>query len=209
VGPDRLLIVGCGPGAPDCVTPAARAAVEEAGCVIGPRRLLDLFPEARGERVEVSGAVAPALDAAERAEGTAALLVTGDPGFHSLARRIVERFGRERCTVVPGVSSVQVAFARLALPWDRARMVSAHAGQPEESPAALSAEPLLAVLGGNPATAPWLAELGAAVAPTHRGWLLKDLTLPGEEIREVDPAALRREALEGRTIVVFARRDML
>ena len=35
-----------------------------------------------------------------------AVLVTGDPGIFSLARLVIERFGREQCRVIPGISSI-------------------------------------------------------------------------------------------------------
>jgi len=44
-----------------------------------------------------------------------AVLVTGDPGLFSLAKPVIERFGRTRCRVIPGVSSVQTAFARIGV----------------------------------------------------------------------------------------------
>ena len=76
----------------------------------------------------------PLLDqiAARRAAGRrVAVLVSGDPGLYSLAQNVVRRFGREHCEVVPAVSSVQVAFARLGLDWADARILSAHGRTPD------------------------------------------------------------------------------
>ena len=43
-----IVIVGCGPGSPDYLTPLARRAVERAEVLVGASRLLDLFAEHPG-----------------------------------------------------------------------------------------------------------------------------------------------------------------
>ncbi|MCR3921061.1 MAG: precorrin-6y C5,15-methyltransferase (decarboxylating) subunit CbiE, partial [Firmicutes bacterium] len=55
-----------------------------------------------------------------------AVLVSGDPGFHSLLAYLRRHFKAEELEVIPGVSSVQVAFARLGEPWQDALLLSAH-----------------------------------------------------------------------------------
>ena len=119
----HIFVVGCGPGARS-ILPTLRRAVAEAEALVGSRRLLDLFADGgRQERTVVEGDVAAALAAIEthRAAGRrVAVLVSGDPGLFSLARCVAERFGRANCRFIPGVSSVQLAFARLGLDWSDA-----------------------------------------------------------------------------------------
>ncbi|MFZ5900984.1 MAG: precorrin-6y C5,15-methyltransferase (decarboxylating) subunit CbiE [Bacillota bacterium] len=137
----KLTIVGCGPGGAEYLTQQALTAVAEADLLCGPRFLLDLFPEARGERV-VTGSDARQVAALIRSrmdECRVALLVTGDPGLHSLAGPVARLLGRERVQVVPGVSSVQLAFARLGLPWENARVFSLHGVSEEEAEFVLGA----------------------------------------------------------------------
>ncbi len=54
------------------------------------------------------------------------VLVSGDPGFYSLLTYLRRYFSAEELEVIPGVSSVQVAFARLAEPWQDAVFFSTH-----------------------------------------------------------------------------------
>ncbi|MGA2035789.1 MAG: SAM-dependent methyltransferase, partial [Thermoguttaceae bacterium] len=42
-----LVIVGCGPGAPEYLTDAARQAVAQAEVLVGSARLLALFPDGK------------------------------------------------------------------------------------------------------------------------------------------------------------------
>ena len=114
-----LVIAGCGPGAVDYVTPVVLRAVERADVLVGASRLLDLFPSCRGEKIAVGADIEKVLNEIEahRCNKRVVILVTGDPGLCSLARPVLSRFGPEACEVIPGISSVQVAFARIGLDW--------------------------------------------------------------------------------------------
>ena len=55
-----------------------------------------------------------------------AVLVSGDAGLYSMLGLLTRRFGRERLRVIPGVSSLQAFCARLSIPWQNAKILSAH-----------------------------------------------------------------------------------
>lgn len=81
------------------------------------------------ERVLLSGNLEHVMDRIAGATGTVCVLATGDPGFFGITRALASRFGPSRLGVHPAPSSVSLAFARLGLAWDDARVVSAH-GRP-------------------------------------------------------------------------------
>jgi len=56
------------------------------------------------------------------------LLASGDPLFFGIGRRMIEEFGSERVEILPDLSSVQEAFARINVPWDDAFFMSLHGG---------------------------------------------------------------------------------
>lgn len=206
MGVMKITIIGCGPGAPEYVTPAARRAIEEAEVLVGAQRLLDLFPDSFAERLAV-GSVSWALDQiAERlGKRKIAVLVTGDPGLCSLAQPVIRRFGREACQVIPGISSVQAAFASVAMDWQGARILSAHGRVPEADFAALAREEKLALLAGNRETAEWVDALALKLAPTHEIFVCENLTLADENVRRVDQ--LKTMQLAPRTIILFIRKE--
>ncbi len=76
------------------------------------------------------GGFAATVEAIAEAARPVCVLASGDPGFFGAVRALASRFGRDALEVVPGVSSVALAFARLALPWDDAVVVSAHGRSP-------------------------------------------------------------------------------
>jgi len=209
VNRNKLFIVGCGPGGPEFVTPAAQRAVAQAQAVMGSARLLRLFPESGERQFPLPPAVAPAIEAvAERLQaGSVAALVSGDPGLFSLARPLVEHFGKENCEIIPAVSSLQVAFARLGLDWADARIISAHGRVPEATADELSDSAKIAVLGGTREATAWVGQLAERLQPTHTLFVCENLTLPEEAVREVQPGELGRMELCSLAIMILVRRD--
>ncbi len=137
-----ITIAGCGPGALEYVTPAALHAIKQAEILVGARRLLESFPEVAAQRIVVGADVPKALDAIAEHLGQRRIvvLVTGDPGLCSLARPVIQRFGRNACRVIPGISSVHAAFASVGIDWFGARILSAHDRAPDLDPESLVIE---------------------------------------------------------------------
>lgn len=208
----KIIVVGCGPGALDYITPAAADAAAEADVLIVSPRLKDLFPESSAERIDSGTDVAAILEvmASRRDQGLrVVLLAMGDPGIFSLAKPVIDRFGRENCEVIPGISSVQVAFARFGLDWQDARIISAHLSEPERTADSLRAVGKIAVLGGresDPAEA--AAILREELGDGWRLFLCEDLTLPGERIREIGAGASPPRP-SNRAIALFIRSELL
>jgi precorrin-6y C5,15-methyltransferase (decarboxylating) CbiE subunit len=210
-GSGKLMIVGCGPGSPDYLTEAGRCAIRSAQVLVGSPRLLASYATPAHEQVPVGADIDAALDAvaARREQGGIAILVTGDPGLASLAGPVLRRFGRDSCEVIPGVSSVQLAFARLGLDWSEARIVSAHKGIPELVPADLAAFGSIAVLPGHPRSRQWIGDLAEAFGNERFLVVCEELSLPGERIRSVSAAEFRSLELSSRTVVLLLKEKIL
>ena len=63
--PPKMAIIGCGPGAAEYVTEAARRAAAGADVLVGSRRLLDLFPMCCEERIHVDADIPSLLERIE------------------------------------------------------------------------------------------------------------------------------------------------
>lgn len=205
-----VMIVGCGPGAPEYLTVAAREAVEKAEVLVGAKRLFDLFPESKAERVVFGSDVEAVLDAIEeRRDRRVAVLVTGDPGLSSLARPVLSRFGRSACRVICGISSVQVAFARLGLDWRDALILSAHGGDPDIQPEDCRHTDRIAILGGRTEAMRWMAVFRGRLEGDWEVFVCEDLTLDTERVRRVETAELGELEVSTRTIVLLIRKESL
>ncbi len=56
------------------------------------------------------------------------LLASGDPMFFGIGRRVMQEFDRDTVELIPDLSSMQLAFARIKEPWDDALLLSLHGG---------------------------------------------------------------------------------
>lgn len=211
-GKKRIIIVGCGPGAESFITPAARAAAAKADVLIVSRRLMGFFPEVAAERIDSGVDIDGTLDiiAARRDEGRqVVLLATGDPGIASLAQPVIRRFGRDNCELIPGISSIQVAFARLGIDWQDARIISAHSFDPDVSAADLQTAEKIAILGGREGSLRWAAGLIREIGKGRRVFLGEDLTMPDEKFREVSADELVTIPVSSRAIILIIQGELL
>ncbi|MDP2158668.1 MAG: precorrin-6y C5,15-methyltransferase (decarboxylating) subunit CbiE, partial [Nitrospirota bacterium] len=60
------------------------------------------------------------------------LLASGDPLFFGIGRKVLEEFGHAHVEILPDLSSIQLAFARIGEPWDNAFLMSLHGGPDPE-----------------------------------------------------------------------------
>lgn len=208
--PLRITIVGCGPGSPEAITVAGLRAIEDAAVVVGAPRLLEIFAPPGARQIPVAVDIAAVLEAISRhlPDGKVVVLVTGDPGISSLARPVLRRFGRGACTVIPGISAIQVAFARLGLDWLDARLVSAHGHTPDVTVDELARHDKIAVLAGTQPTLRWTARVADAL-PHHEIYLCRDLTLPSEQVQLTAVDEIREIPASGRIIIIFVKKGII
>ena len=129
-----IIVVGAGPGNPDYMLPAARKAVEHTSVLVAGKRLLDAYTREGQTTFAVTADIDGVLDfiRAKVRYHDVVVLVSGDPGYFSLLDALRRSFPQDMLQVIPGISAMQFAFARLALPWHEARLVSLHGREPRE-----------------------------------------------------------------------------
>ena len=118
----------------------------DAALVAGGRRHLEMLGVEEGRAVVLKGDLSGALARIEGIEGPVVVLASGDPGFFGIVRLLNARFGRENLRVLPGLSSVSLAFARAGLSWDDAVTVSAHGRDPRRAVNVCRAHQKVAIL---------------------------------------------------------------
>ena len=117
----RISIIGIGDDGLDGLSRSTRRIVEDAALVIGDERTLKLAPDIGAERFVVGRDLGAAVDRiAVASEASIAILVYGDPLFYGSARYLCDKLGKDSFEIVPHVSCMQLAFARLKESWDDA-----------------------------------------------------------------------------------------
>jgi cobalt-precorrin-7 (C5)-methyltransferase len=125
---NKVYIIGIGAGTEDYLLPIARKEIESSDCLIGGKRALRLFQPLRKEERLLEGdfeQVIPFLFK-EREKKKIAVLVSGDPGLYSFLGTISQVLRKEDYVVIPGISTVQIAFARIGERWEDATILSLH-----------------------------------------------------------------------------------
>lgn len=180
-----LAIIGIGPGVKEYMLPKAVETARQAEVLIGGKRALTLFQDHPGEKKEVTGQIVEIIEFIKaNLHKKIAVLVSGDPGFHSLLPVIKKNLPGVEIEVIPGLSSIQMAYARLARPWHDAKLVSLHGKELNMLKNYLNA-PNLALLT-DPANCPsriaryWLAN-GGKDCPVY---VCKHLSYPEEKVEQ-------------------------
>jgi precorrin-6B C5,15-methyltransferase / cobalt-precorrin-6B C5,C15-methyltransferase len=143
----------------------------DAALVAGGWQHLETLGVERGRAVVLKGDLSEALARIEGTEGPVVVLASGDPGFFGIVRLLGGQFGRENLRVLPGLSSVALAFARAGLSWDDAVTVSAHGRDPRRAVNVCRAHPKVAVLT-SPDFGP--AELAEALGGLDRTFMVAE-----------------------------------
>lgn len=121
----KIHIIGIGDDGLDAVSASVRELIERAELLLGTERVLDLLPDLPSDRKVIGGDLDDLLKQIEVAgQRRTVLVVYGDPMFYGLARYICETLGKERFEVVPHVSSMQLAFARVMESWEEAYLTN-------------------------------------------------------------------------------------
>jgi precorrin-2 C20-methyltransferase / precorrin-3B C17-methyltransferase len=126
-GRGLVAVVGLGPAGPDWLTPEAHAELAAADDLIGYDTYLARVPQRRGQRRHASDNRVEAQRARHALELAAAgarvaVVSSGDPGIFAMAAAVIEALDEApelagvEVRVVPGVSAMQAAAARVGAP---------------------------------------------------------------------------------------------
>lgn len=118
---EKIHIIGIGDDGLAGVTDSARRLIADADLLIGSSETLARVPAGRGQRLAVDGTFDAAVEQIGKGAGKKiVVLASGDPLFYGIARYLCAKLGKERFEVLPHVSSMQLAFARVKESWEEA-----------------------------------------------------------------------------------------
>ena len=122
----RVTLLGIGMGSEETLTVQGQRAVQQADLIIGAKRMADAVA-LPGQDVHYEYRSAEIADYIQKHPEYARIVIalSGDVGFYSGARALLEVLGNET-EVICGISSVVYFMSKIGLSWDDARIVSAH-----------------------------------------------------------------------------------
>jgi precorrin-6Y C5,15-methyltransferase (decarboxylating) len=122
----KIHILGIGSDGLAGLTGRARELLQSAELVLGSESTLRLVPALAAERLPIGPDLLEVVQTLENNLGKKRMVVvaSGDPLFYGVARYLCDRLGKDRFEVLPHVSSMQLAFARVKESWEEAYLTN-------------------------------------------------------------------------------------
>jgi precorrin-6Y C5,15-methyltransferase (decarboxylating) len=120
--PAKIPIIGIGPDGISGLSIRSRDLLTSADLVFGSEAALRLLPEIAADRVIIGSDLPAVIERLRSSMGSQriAIVASGDPLFYGTARYLCDKIGADNFEVVPHVSSMQLAFARIKETWEEA-----------------------------------------------------------------------------------------
>ncbi|OWZ82977.1 precorrin-6y C5,15-methyltransferase (decarboxylating) subunit CbiE [Natranaerobius trueperi] len=128
----KIVVVGMGPGTLDYIIPKAKQYILNADLLVGTKNqfnLVEKIDPIKGEQFDIKDGIDSSFEKIKKSldeNKRVTVMVSGDPGFYSLFSLIKRTFPNEDILVIPGISSLQLAMARICESWEDVRSLSLH-----------------------------------------------------------------------------------
>ena len=209
---NKVTIIGCGPGSKKYLTGYVSNQIANADVLIGSRRLLSLFPDAEADTFILNNnykLLITRIVSLSRKKKVV-VLVSGDPGFYSYAKLIIDKIGIENCEVMPGISSVQLAFAKIGRTWNDACFMSLHGRTSKLASVVkkITENDKVAVLTDNSNNVKLIARKLLDIGLKDRKiYVCENLSLEKERIREFDVSSILKARVSDLNVIIFLNEE--
>ena len=211
-----VLVVGVGGDGPEGLPPSVRERIDKADQLWGGKRLLALWPDHPAEKVVMRAGGHPAHNRTlvdelverlkQRGEERVVVLASGDPGFYGIAGTLARHFPSDELDIIPHVSSLQLAFARVGIPWNDAIFTSAHARPLSEVVGWAKRASKLGILTDRTQTPALIAQTLIAVGLEDcRAIVAENLGLPDEQLTDTRLSALTEMDFSPLNVLLLVR----
>ena len=136
--------------------------------------------------------------------------MSGDPGFFSYAKLIIDKIDIENCEVIPGISSVQMAFAKIGRSWNDACFMSLHGRTAKLASVVkkIMENDKVAVLTDNSNNVKLIArKLLEAGLKERKIYICENLSLDEERIRKFDVSSILKIQVRDLNVIIFLDED--
>jgi len=144
----KIIVAGIGPGDKSYTTPAALEKISAAKVLVGGKRALADFANPSQETFSVTRDLDSVINFIRKKilSVDVVVMVSGDPGYYSLLDLLRKNFPPQSIEVIPSISAIQLAFAKLKLSWYDATLLSFHGRRPSDEDLKFSPQKILGLL---------------------------------------------------------------
>jgi precorrin-6Y C5,15-methyltransferase (decarboxylating) len=208
----RVNVVGIGLDGVAGLSYSVRQIVEQATLLVGSDRHLGYFPSHPAQRLVLGDFTVAIAEIRQRLlvdkTGVIVVIVTGDPLFFGLGRLLLAELPPDQLRFHPHLSSVQLAFNQIKVPWQDARVISAHGRSLDELTQALQqGVEKIAVLTDAINTPSAIARLYLALdlPSNYQFWVCENLGGENERVQSLPVDAIVEDNFAPLNVVVLLR----
>ena len=157
----KIIVAGIGPGAKNYITPAALEKIQTAKFLVGGKRALAEFAAPNQQTCAITKDLNAVINFIREkiSSGEVVVMVSGDPGYYSILDLLRKNFNPEIIEVIPSISSMQLAFAKLSLSWYNATLLSFHGRKPSDADLKFQPKKILGMLTDNDFNSATISEI--------------------------------------------------
>ncbi len=183
---ETIAVIGTGPGDRDYITGIGLKKIEEAEVLVGGKRHLEEFALPHQEKFAITKNLGAALQFIKEKSKTkkVSVLVSGDTGVFSFSSYLKKEFPLGKLEFYPGISSLQLMFARLKMSWQDACFMSFHGEPPCGVEGMIMSGKTVALLTGKIYTPQKIAQyfIDKGVSKNIKAAVGADLSYPNERL---------------------------
>lgn len=204
----KISLIGIGMGNPDNLTVEARSAIQRAELLIGANRMLESVKFLKKPSVCAYKAEEIRSYVQEHPEyEEVAILLSGDVGFYSGAKRLYEVFQGEELSVYSGISSVVYLCGKLHTSWEDVHLMSLHGRQQNLIAAVKEHKKVFALIGRKGGIEELCQKLLFYGFSGVRLSVGENLSYDTERIRQGTPEELSGQEFEDLSVVLIENED--
>ncbi|MCL2317950.1 MAG: precorrin-6A reductase, partial [Methanomassiliicoccaceae archaeon] len=189
----KISIIGVGMGDIDTLTIGGKRAIDEADLLIGPDRIIGSLSSGQDSFIEYRAELAVSYIKDHPQYRNIAVLVSGDTGFYSAAKKILERIDPSEfeLEIICGVSSIAYLCSTVGSSWDDAYLMSAHGREANIIGAVVRNKKVIALLDGAKGAKALIADLEEYGLDNVKVTIGQDLGQENEKVSRGKPSELR------------------
>lgn len=172
----------------------ASLALRSSWTILASKRLNDVFSgyqeyPALSEKIRVINGVDETISLIRETSEAVSVIASGDPMFFGIGTRIAEALPEADVEIYPALSSVQLAFSKIRLPWHDAFFLSLHGNVKrewgiEDVPQLAERQGKLVILAGGENTP---GKIARSLPAGARVYVLERLGFEDEAVKEGNP----------------------
>lgn len=189
--------------------------IKRATLLVGSDRHLSYFSNHNAESILLGDVLEAILKIRQHLDipnSCIVVLASGDPLFFGLGRLFVTHFPAKKLRFYPHLSSVQLAFSRIKIPWQDTKIISVHGRPMDELIKALQQGiEKLAVLTDPTNTPQAIANLLLALnlPTTYQFWVCENVGAEDERVQQWSIDEVQKEIFAPLNLVVLLRQTRM